>query len=487
MTHTARILTLLTLCPVSGVRAQGEEVPAPPAFEGGVPMTAERAGDLAAVASPRVARARAAVALAEVGVRLGWSGFAPHVELTARYDRVGGFEDGTVQVLEEPGFDPAEAQRLAASVEDPAARELLEGLLSQQEQLGEVEFIIPRDQMGLRARVVLPLSEWFTQVLPSLRASRARLRAEEESARAVRADLVLAGREAFYRYVQARGALSVARAGERQAAEHLDRVEAMERAGLATGGDRMEAAAHLAAERTAVARAEGGVEIATAALESLLRIDAPEGFAVQDPFDATVPPAPLARETLVQRARAARPEMRALRAMDEALAARTVATRGGMYPRLALSGTFDYAQPNPNVVPPQDRLDPSWRLGASLTWSPDEAWRAGLRAEEAQAERALTAADREQLRDRVRAEVIEAHAGYRSARAAITAAADAVRAAEEEYRARLAELRAGRAVSTEVLEADAGLSRARRALLDSVTEAKVARARLAHATGAFAR
>lgn len=446
----------------------------------GIPLTADDAAARAVAASPNLERARASVVVAEAGASLSWSSFAPHVELSARYTRVGGFEDGTVQIGGS-GLDPAEARMLVDSVVDPAAQRLLSGLLEQ--QLGEVTFPIPRNQAGLRAQVVVPITDWFATVLPSVRAARARVAAEEHAATALEADVELAAREAFYRHMQAKAALAVAQASALQAREHEERVGAMERAGLATEADQLTAAAHLAAMQAAVTRARGGVDITSAALESLLQVDAPDGFIIRESLDAAPPAAEVDRAVLIERALRRRPELLAMGSAMQAQRHHVRATEGGRYPSLSLLAGYDYAQPNPLVVPPQQRFDGSWRVGVALTWSPDGAVRSHYRAEQLEAELSRTRTEREILRSRIRTEVIDAHARYEAARETLLAVESARRAAESRYEARVAEHRAGEAVTTEVIDADIQVARSRLSEVDAAVEARIARYRLERAVG----
>ncbi|MEZ4270041.1 MAG: TolC family protein [Myxococcota bacterium] len=468
--------------------AQNTETPEPFDLDaalanGGIPLTADFAAQRAVAASPTVERAYAAVEVARVGARLSWSGFVPHMELSARYTRVGGFDDGIVQIGPSGGVDPVETQTLLESVSDPAARQLLTGVLAQQQSLGGVQFHIPRNQAGLRSEVLVPVSEWFTTVLPSLRAAHYRITAEKHAAAATEADIALAACEAFYRYVQARASLEVAQASTRQAHEHVDRLTAMSRAGLVTEADKLEAQSHLAATRSRVIRVQGGVDIARAVLESLLRMEAPTGFSISGSLDDHVPPAAGDRAELVRLAWQQRPEVQAIQAGLDGRRHQVDAAEGERYPRLVATAGYDYAQPNPLIIPPQERFDSSWRVGVALIWSPDTTLRAHYQADLLGAELTRTRVEQEILRDRVRTEVIDAHARYEAARSSLEAAIDARRAAENGYQARLAEIRSGQAVTTEIIDADFQVAGARLGVVDAAVAVRIAHYSLERAVG----
>lgn len=457
MPRTAPVLFAFLVTGLAPAGAAGQDEPPPVAYdlrdelsEGGLPLTVDEAVERALATDASVDVAEASVQGAEARARASRTGWSPHLELGARYNRVGGFEDGSVQV---PG------------------------------SMQEIVFRVPRDRMRVGAEVVVPLSDWFTSVLPTVRAAEVRVRVEEIGVEAARSDIALAVRQAYYRYVQARGDLAVARASEQQAAAHGDRIGALARAGLATEADRLEASARHAATRAALNEVQGDVESEAAELEALLNLRAERGFAIpQQAFTHPPPPAP-ARDALMARAQKERAEIRAMKAMIASQEHRGRAARLAQLPKLAATAGYDYANPNPFVVPPQDRFDSSWQVGLALTWSPDEAVRSRSRADELAAERARLRAELARLQDRVRVQVARARARYAAARASLQSAQAAAEAAEDTFRARVAELRAGRAVATEVLDAEADLARARRVQIGAIVGTHQAWAQLAHAVG----
>lgn len=419
--------------------------------EGGAPLTVDEvvAGALAGAPSVEEARARARAAEAAVGeVRAAlW----PRLDVGFQYRRVDGFPDG---VIEAGGG-------------------------------AQVEIAIPRDQTSLSARVTVPLTDELFRVLPTMRSAEARAAAERLEAEAAAADVRVSAEEAYWRWVEARAAAAVAEAGVAQAGEQRARVEALARSGYATEADVLEVRSREARAAALAARAQGALDVAARTLAVVARLpDGPEGRAVGDGLDdpPTPPPGPAAAG--VARALDARPE---LRAIDRALAGQASqvdAAQGAALPRVSLFAGAQYANPNPNVIPPIAAWYESWELGVGVTWSPNDLAGGLHGADRARGDEAALRARRDALRDAVRLEVEAALADWRAADASAAAARARERAAHEAYAARAAQLAAGEAVVTEVLDADLELTEARLAAVRAAAGVRVAAARHRRAVGA---
>ncbi len=83
----------------------------------------------------------------------------------------------------------------------------------------------------------------------------------------------------------------------------------------------------------------------------------------------------------------------------------------------------------------------------------------------------------------MRLEVIRAYEDYRSSHAAMDSAQTGVEAAEESYRVRLAQLEAGVSVSSDLLDAQNDLTRARIEIVNAAIDLRIARAQLLRALG----
>jgi outer membrane protein TolC len=461
-------------------RADASGAPAEPRV--GPTVTAEGAVARAIETAPTLEEARAAARAADAAVALARAALLPRMSLSARYMRVGGFQDGALPVAGDAPLDVDQARALAAGVEDPNAQALLLGLVDQQAALGEARFRIPRNQVLLSAHVDVPLSDMVATIAPRIRAAKARAHADRLQIEAARVDVALAARQAFHRYVQARGSADVARASARRAELHRDRVRVLREAGRATDVDVLELEAHLARARGTRARAEAAERGAAVALWSLLHLDAVEptvGEATYEP-PPSPPPDP---EALVRRAWADRPDLQALELMARAQGHQVVAERGDRYPRLGAFAGYDYGRPNPLIVPPNLDFRQSWRIGVALSWSPDGMVRAQHAAHQREAERARLLAQIDRARDQVRVAVLEAWHQLDAMAASHAAAKDEADAARARLEARQAELEAGRVTATALVDAELDVVGAEMELLSLSAQGRIAQARLWHALG----
>ena len=479
MTKTP-ILALLALC-AAPAAAQG--VPSPPQatfdlaaeIADGPAMTASQAADRAVASAPSLARARALSRAAEASVARARAATLPRLEVSATYQHVDGFEDGSIDIGSDPAAIEA-ARALASSVSDPAARTLWLGQIESQSGGSGVSIPVPRDRVGFSARLTWPVSDLFFAVLPAIDTAEAGVRAREHEEAVTTAGVRRSAVEAYYTLVRARGAAAVAREAQRQAEAAAAQVEAAVRAGYLTRADRLAADARVADIARGVASAEAGVEIADAALRMLMGDDPGPAYGVAlGDVEVT--------DVTAESALAARPELLAL---HEALTAQRAAARvedSRGYPHLALYAGADVANPNRYQIPPQQVFTPSWEVGAMLTYSPNDTLGAVHRGDELGAQQAATEAQIEQLERGVGLEVTQAHAQLRAARRSVEAARITEETAHEAYESRLAQLRAGGATTADLFAAEGMLDHARLETLDAEVQLRVAAAHLAYAGG----
>lgn len=456
------------------------------AIADGPPMTADRAAERARATSPSVARAQALARVSEVAVTRASEAMIPRLELTARYVHVDGFPDGQITT----GGDPAEleaARMLAAQIGDPASRTLWLASLDRQAQNGAVSISIPRDQLAFSARLTWPVSDLFFAMLPALESAGAGSRARRHQVEATEAQVERSAREAFYQLARARGVLAVAQQAERQAEGQRERIDAAVRAGFLTEADRLAAEARVAAARQSIASAEAAVEIADAALRMLIGEDDGAVHGIAEPLLEEGAQGSDVLATLMARAVEQRPELEAVRETLVAQRAAARASDASGYPRVALFAGADLASPNRYIIPPNRDLQPSWEVGAALSWSPNDALMAARRGEELAAQYVATEAELDQLERAVRLEVRQAHASMTASLRSMEAARAALTAAEAAYAGREAQLRAGQATTADLFAAESELDRARLAVLEAAVQHRLARAALRYAIGDGAR
>jgi outer membrane protein len=440
--------------------------------EGTVPMTAEQAAKLAVQNGPSVESARAAQRKAEAGATGAFLAVYPKLDLTARYTRLSKvapaeiFSGGTISPPPMPTTD----------FDIWLATELLP-------RFSDVSFPQYFNQYVLRAAVSYPVSDLFFAVLPGYKAAKRFSEAAAWGVKTEQQKLVQQAREAYYSYARARAYLVVARAALAQVEAHRKDIVAMVNAGTLAKVELMRIDAQVAAARVAIARAEGGVAMARTGLEVLIGRKLNGDVAIPEQLEHPLPLLTETKEQLVAQARQQRPEILSLQTLAEAYDLNSSANAGGRLPHLVLSGGVDYANPNQRIFPSEDKFKATWDVSAVLTWSPNSLFDANSKVSGAEADLAKARADLASLEQGLTIEVTQAYEQYTSALAAMQAAESGIAAAEESYRVRREQFRAGAAVATEVLDAEAGLRNARLELVNAAIDLRIARVKLDHAIG----
>lgn len=487
------LLMFVLLLPSAEMVALAEPAPAEPspfdltaALAAGPPLTADEAALRAAERAPSVERAEALSRAAEIGVLRARDQLWPRLELGARYAHVDGFPDGKIDLNRDPAAY-AMARALADQVVDPAARTLLIGLL---EAPSGPNIKMPRDQVALSARLSWPVSDLIFALRPAIAAAEASARVSEAQRVARIARVRLSAREAYYQLARARGALAVAERAREQAVSQEAQIASAVRAGMRPPSDGSSAASRVAAAEQMVASAAAGVDIADAALRTLLSDEDGAVYGITEiivdddgaALDAQAP-ALEAATVLFQRARGKRAEVLALREGISAAQKSARVARAGGYPHVAVFVGGDYARPNRYVIPPSSKMQPSWEVGASLTYAPNDTLNAVRRGRESDAQCDALAADLAELERALTLEIRTARAQLASSVRTVGAARAAQKAAEDAYARRVAELHAGVVTTADLFAAESELNRARLELLDASVGQRLARARLTYAVG----
>jgi outer membrane protein TolC len=448
--------------------------------QGAVAMTAEQAAKLAVESGPSIASANAAQRKAEVGAAGAWIAVYPKLELTARYTRLSKVEIG--QLI--PDQTPEQKKKIAQdATADPANAAFNADMLQALQGFSQINFPQILNQYALRAAVTYPVSDVFFAIMPGYKSAKGFSEAAAWSVKVEQQKLVQQAREAYYNYARARASLFVARAALAQVEAHRKDIVAMVDAGTLAKVELMRIDAQVAAARVAIARAEGGMAIAKTGLGVLTGKKIAEDVAITEQLSHPLPELTESQEQLVAQASERRPEVLALRALSSAYQLSADSNGGGRLPHLALSAGVDYANPNSRAFPQEEKFKPSWDISAILTWSPNSYFDANSKVSGAEADLAKVRADLESLEQGLTIEVAQAYEQYNSARAAMEAAESGIAAAEESFRVRREQFRAGAAVATEVLDAEAGLRNARLELVNAAIDMRIARVRLDHAIG----
>jgi outer membrane protein len=416
-------------------------------------FTSEEAGQRARARSPQITSAQAAAESAHWDSKVQGSAFLPTVTGQAAYVRYSKVNsDFTFSI---PGVDPAMAP----------------------------DFTLPANSYQLSATARYPVSDIFLRVWPQHSASKNIADAREIEVETKRATVDLTAREAFYAHARALATMVVADQALKQAEAQAQQTNLFVSAGTAAPVDLMTATARVESMRSALARSKGAVAVSRNTLATYSGVKTSDIVGIKEPV-TELPEAPQGDvDTMLTRGLEHRPELRAVRKLVEANGHQRVAERNAAFPSVSVDGTVLHANPNQRYIPIEREFKTTWQVGASVTWSPNQALVGYQRKRKYDAETEKALADLGALEDAVRIEVVQAFEDYKAADAAARASESQQRAAEETYRVRLATYRVGAGVQIDLLAADLALTQARLDFVNAVIDARISLARLARATG----
>jgi outer membrane protein TolC len=163
---------------------------------------------------------------------------------------------------------------------------------------------------------------------------------------------------------------------------------------------------------------------------------------------------------LLAAATAARPEILALRSRIAANRAAAGAVRAALRPQASLSGGYDYADPNPRILPLEDRFRTSWSIGATVSLSLFDGGRTAAAAAQIDAQADALAHRLDDLERHVRLEVTQRLLDLATARQTAVVAGRSLESALENVRVARDRYHEGVIPSSELLDAETALLRA---------------------------
>jgi outer membrane protein TolC len=315
-----------------------------------------------------------------------------------------------------------------------------------------------------------------------LRAARAEAAASGEDLTMARADLRLEITRAFWALVTSDETVTVLQDSLRRVDAHLADVRNRRAVGLVPPSDVLTAETQRSHQEVGLIEARARRDSAMADLARLVGLSIDAVIAPDMALTPAVPPAD-ATAALVERAKADRPERKAIAERVTAAGERQQAAAAGAKPQFNVTGGVDYASPNPRHFPRSIKWQTSWDAGMSLVWSFWDGGRVRAQmAEAAAAERALHERLAE-LDTRIATDVLQRRLELDASVAAIRAAEDGVRSAAEARRVVADRFNAGVATNTDVLDAQTDLLTAELDRTRALAQSRLAEARLNRAMG----
>ena len=151
------------------------------------------------------------------------------------------------------------------------------------------------------------------------------------------------------------------------------------------------------------------------------------------------------------------------------------------------SATRCWRAPNPRIFTQSSELDLTWDVGLRLTWVINDTFSTAGATRSTRSRIDATKQQSNVLRDAIRLEVSRAYFDGTRARSAIIAADRSEIALEAALEAWLERYKAGKATSTDIVDAETELTRARLERINAHIDVLVAKVRLDYAIGAGVR
>jgi outer membrane protein TolC len=405
-------------------------------------VTADQVAARAAATSYQAKAAEETASAATARAEGTWNNFLPRVGLTARYSRLSPFTPpslgaGVLVVTQAPTGTPNPPSFAG----------------------GSLTFPLIFDQWLTQATIAIPISDYFLRINQAYTASTKQEEAARYDVLTARAKSYSDGKIAYFTWLRARGAVTVAEQSLAVAKAHQKDSENQFSVGNASKADVLRAQTAVAAAELYVERAKSGVVIAE-------RQAAPQNL-----------------RSLVSEAHGLRPEIKSVD--KNAIAARKLAdvSRANRYPIVSGFGDVTYANPNQRRFPQRDEWFPTWSVGAQVTWSPNDVIGAGPAVADVEARAAALDAQKNVIRDGIELEVTQTYQAVVEADIAVGTTTRQLESAEEGYRVARELFNAGRGTATTLLDAERDLAQTRFEHLNARVDARLSRIRLDHALG----
>lgn len=344
------------------------------------------------------------------------------------------------------------------------------------------------NQYYLNAGLVVPISDYLLNMTQSLEGVRAAKKTAKLNEKAARVSAAANARLAYYDWVRAKLAQGEADKSLHRAREQHKLLQDLHSAGRVARADVLRQDAFVANSELNVRRAATQETVARQNLHMMMnggKGNAPSWRIGEDILREQLGDAVKAEdlERYHREALQNRLEIQALDTTVYALGKQKSVEKTRAFPRVEGFGNVTYANPNPRFFPQEDEWNTSWDVGIRAVWTVNDIGSASADANVTNAEVARVKAQRQQVQDALRTEVLSAHQGMQEAGLARESAERGVAAAEAAHDDRKMLFEGGRATAFDVLDAETTLVTARLNLVQAYVALRMARVRFDHALG----
>ncbi len=341
-----------------------------------------------------------------------------------------------------------------------------------------------QNSYSLVTKLAVPISDYLLRLTQAYAAASRAKDAKRLEKRAEQLQIQASAKVAFLNWVRAKGHHAVARLSVPQAQAHVKDARVTLEVGLIARADLLRLEAQLAQAKHLATAAAGFERVADYYLRTLMHQGGGAPLALG--IDVMADPGPADGRDLTalkQTAHSRRLELKAMSASRSALEKARSVTKAGYYPRLDGFANMTYANPNQRIFPSEDKFQATWELGLQVSWTVNDTFTTLGSDAEARANIMVLDKQMQVLRDGISSAVTSAYQDGHTARSAIGAAQVRENAAIEVLRARRQLLLAGKATSTDIVDAESELTRARLQRVDAHVDVLIAQVKLDHALG----
>jgi outer membrane protein TolC len=272
-----------------------------------------------------------------------------------------------------------------------------------------------------------------------------------------------------------------------QVNEHLKDIQSSAQQGMATDADVMKVQVQLSSMKVKHVQARNNIRIASMTLNSLIGNSLSDNiFAVDDPqeIDAAVDGMMKSDVSiLTDRAVEKRPEIKSMKLRTEMSDAGVAAAKGGWYPQVYLGADYNFARPNPRILPPADEWNGTWDVGITVQWTIWDWFTTRHQTAQAEASLKQSEAGLSKVYDAVKLEVTREYYAAQTASEEIAVADSGAEQAQESYRMTREKFKMGMASNSDLLDAETALLQAKLTFMQARVDYKVAAAKLKRAVG----
>ncbi|MBL7959376.1 TolC family protein [bacterium] len=295
-------------------------------------------------------------------------------------------------------------------------------------------------------------------------------------------DMIYAIRLAYWNLFRATEVKKVVDENVDQVQAHLKDAQNLLAQGMITNNDVLKVQVQLSSVRLLQIDARNGVELSMIYLNNLIGL--PLGTQIEIASMITNDPMVFQDvSALILKAEDQRQDIKALEYRLQAGDASVKIAQASYYPQASLTGNYYYNRPNTRYFPTRDQFKTGWDVGVTVNF---DVWNWGAtksQTKQAQAQVAQVKDALGLLKDGISLEVTQNYLNLRKDKEKIEVAKQSIAEAEESYRITSEKFKRGVALTTDLLDAEVAVLRAKTDHTDALVEYELAEARLLKAIG----